>query len=356
VSAERVDPEQAPSATADEVPPIRILAIAGTGQNGATLVSRMLGELPGFVAIGEVGRLWDKGLVEHVECSCGSSFEACPFWSEVGRVSYGGWDSLDADDIVRLRDSLVLKESRFQHPFALPFLLMPGLWPQYRDRLVSYRGLMSTLYRGIHEVTAGRVIVDAMKIPAHVYMLSGLSSDFEVRFVHLVRDSRGVANSNAKVVPRQGSIADRPYRGRRGPAKSAIKWTWFNLSSEVLALARRVPMMRVRYESFVRDPAAELDRMASFMDEPIVDGDLAFLHDHEATLSSGHLVAGNRMRLRSGPIVISEDDAWRRDLSTRSRRVVTGLTWPMLRHYGHLPSNTSRILRPRRGRAPRPGL
>ena len=337
-----VRPEHARSVRADGVaPPIRILAIAGTGQNGATLVSRMLGELPGFVAIGEVGRLWDKGLIEHVECSCGATFQSCPFWSEIGRVTFGGWDRVDAAKIVRLRDSLVLKESRLQHPFALPFLLAPGLWPTYRDRLAAYRDLMSSLYRGIHEVAEAQVIVDAMKIPAHVYMLSGMIPEVDVRFVHLVRDSRGVANSNAKVVPRQGSIASQPYRGRRGPAKSAIRWTWFNLSSDVLSLVRRVPMIRIRYEEFVHEPAAALRRMAAFMDETIADDDLAFVQGHEATMSSGHLVAGNRMRLRSGPITISEDDAWRRDLSPRSRRVVTGMTWPMLRHYGHLGSASS---------------
>lgn len=336
-AAERVGPEQARSVSAGgRVPQIKILAIAGTGQNGATLVSRMLGELPGFLAIGEVGRLWDKGLIEHVECSCGAVFDACPFWTEIGRVAYGGWDRLDAAEIVRLRDSLVLKESRLQHPFALPFLLAPGLWPAYRDRLVAYQELMSTLYRGIHEVMPDRIIVDAMKIPAHVYMLSGLIPEFDVRFVHLVRDSRGVANSNAKVVPRQGSLAEQPYRGQRGPAKSAVRWTWFNLSSEVLSLVRRVPMMRIRYETFVHDPAAALKQMAAFMGESI--DDVAFLHGREASLSPGHLVAGNRMRLQSGPIVIREDDAWRRNLPPTSRRVVTGLTWPLLRHYGHLPS------------------
>ena len=146
------DPETQPTSSDDERPRIRILAIAGTGQNGSTLVSRLVGEVPGFVAVGEVGRLWDKGLIEGVECSCGEPVRACPFWREVGRVAFGGWDGVDAHRATDLRESLVLKDSRFQHPFALPFLLAPNLWPAFRGRLEEYQGLMSTLYEAIDEV------------------------------------------------------------------------------------------------------------------------------------------------------------------------------------------------------------
>ncbi len=316
----------------------RILAIAGTGQNGSTLVSRLLGELPGLVAIGEVGRLWDKGLIEGVECSCGEPVASCPFWSEVGRTGFGGWDRVDAERATWLRESLVLKDSRFPHPFALPFLLAPGLWPSYRARLEEYQALMSTLYGAIDEVSGGRIIVDAMKIPAHVYMLSGLRRRYDIRYLHLIRDSRGVANSNAKVVRRQGSLEDRPFRGQRGPVKSAVRWTWFNLSSEVLAGVRKMPMSRMRYEEFVGDPAAALRVVGDRFGIEIGEDDLGFLQGREADLSPGHLVAGNRMRLHSGPITIVEDAAWRRDLPERSQRIVTTLTWPLLRHYGHLPS------------------
>jgi len=47
--------------------PIEVLCLAGTSQNGATLLTRMLGRLPGFVAVGEIGYLRNKGLIENVE-------------------------------------------------------------------------------------------------------------------------------------------------------------------------------------------------------------------------------------------------------------------------------------------------
>ncbi|MBA3765170.1 MAG: sulfotransferase, partial [Actinobacteria bacterium] len=54
--------------------PIRVLCIAATGQSGSTLLARMLGEVPGYQAVGEVGRIWDRGLHDHIKCSCGEVF------------------------------------------------------------------------------------------------------------------------------------------------------------------------------------------------------------------------------------------------------------------------------------------
>ena len=55
--------------------PVRVLCVAATGQSGSTLLARMLGEVPGYQAVGEVGRVWDKGVDEHMNCSCGEPFD-----------------------------------------------------------------------------------------------------------------------------------------------------------------------------------------------------------------------------------------------------------------------------------------
>ena len=318
--------------------PIDVVAIAGTGQNGATLFCRMLGELPGHIAVGEIGRLWDKGLVENVECACGNPFHECPFWLEVGQRAFGGWDALDTTEVLRLYEGLTLKRSRLQHPFALPFILFPRLWGRYGRDLHAYESLMARLYRAILDVSGASVIVDSMKIPAHVYMVSR-NPAFRTKVLHLVRDSRGVAYSNTKQVERQGSQEDRPYRVQRHPRKTSVKWTWFNLSYPVLRWFG-TPIMRVRYETMVREPQQVLEQAAAFLDVPIGPDTLSFLHDGEVDLPAGHIPAGNRMRLLSGTITLRVDDAWKRELEPRSRRLVTAITWPLLRRYGYLGRDT----------------
>ena len=234
-----------------------MVAIAGTGQNGATLCCRMLGEFPGYFAVGEIGRLWDKGLIENVSCACGEPFRSCPFWAEVGERAYGGWDALDQTRRCASTSATRSSAAGCSIPFALPFILFPKLWPSFGRDLRAYQRLMERLYRAILEVSGAQVIVDSMKIPAHVYMVSR-APGFRTRVIHLVRDSRGVAYSNTKKVERQGSQEDRPFRVQRHPRKTSVKWTWFNLSYPVLRWFG-TPMMRIRYETLVREPRATLE-------------------------------------------------------------------------------------------------
>lgn len=316
-----------------------LLAIAGTGQNGATLLCRMLGEVPGFVAVGEIGRIWEKGLGEDVECSCGEAFSSCPFWKAVGERAFGGWNRLDPDDCRRLASSITLGRSRFPHPFALPLILMPWLAPRFRRNLEAYAGLLDRLYQGVRDVSSAEVIVDSMKIPAHIYLLA-TQDRFRARFVQLVRDPRGVAFSNTKRVTRQGSRADKPMRTTRTPRKSATKWLWFNLSFGLLR-ALRHPFVRLRYESFVREPEAALRLCAAQVGRTLAPADLTFLKGRTARLPTGHLVAGNRMRHLTGEIELRIDEAWRQGLPPGDQRTVERVASPLLRRYGYARGGTA---------------
>jgi hypothetical protein len=315
-------------------PRIDVLCVAATGQSGSTILTRLLGEVPGFFAAGEIGRVWDKGLVEDITCSCGQPFSACEFWTKVGEHAFGGWHHVDGAAVGRLRDSLSLKHLPLQHPFALPVLQRPGLSPRYRSRLERYMDHMRPVYAAIHELSGGRVIVDSMKIPSHVYMMALQMRDIDVRVAHHVRDSRGYAYSQVKFVERQGDPSRGAYRVRRPPWKSALKWDWVNESFDHLA-RRGVRTVRVRYEDLVHDPIPELRRVAGALGRTLSDDDLGFLHGGEADLGSGHIASGSRGRLRSGRITLREDLEWVESLSPSDRRTVTTLTRPLLRRYGY---------------------
>lgn len=313
---------------------ISVLCVAATGQSGSTIFTRMLGEVPGFVAAGEVGRVWDKGLVEDITCSCGEPFSACEFWTKVGERAFGGWDRVDGAALGRLRDSLSLQHLPLQHPFALPLLQWPSLSRAYRRRLERYMDHMQPVYEAIHELSGGRIIVDSMKIPAHVYMMALQMRGLDVRVGHHVRDSRGYAYSQVKYVERQGDPSRGTYRVRRSPRQSAVKWTWVNASFSHLA-ARGVPTARVRYEDLVHDPAPQLRRAAALFGRELTDDDLGFINGGEVELGTGHIASGSRGRLRSGTIRLREDLEWVDGLSARDRRLVTAITRPSLRRYGY---------------------
>ena len=83
-----------------------VVFIGGFGRSGSTLLERMLGCLDGVVTLGEVGHLWQRGIVNDESCACGQPFSRCPFWSEVGQRAFGGWTSVDAARVLDLKDKV----------------------------------------------------------------------------------------------------------------------------------------------------------------------------------------------------------------------------------------------------------
>lgn len=328
---------------------MELLCIAGTGRNGATLLTRMLGELPGYVGVGELGFLWDKGLIKNQDCSCGLPFLSCPFWEQVGKEAFGGWDQVDARRITMLRESASLRRRHLSLWMSLPFLLSPRLSPTYRRQLLDYAEVMGRLYRGIHAASGGRIIVDSMKRPYHV-LLSRHMPGIDLSVAHLVRDARGVVYSRFKVVDRrQATVATdllrvRAQAARKGattrgghpPIPSAFHWLSVNLAFQMVLRRLSIPTSVVRYEDLVQKPRQILRQLTGAADD-----DLVFVRENEVRgndvdLPPGHLVAGNQFRLSSGHLPLREDDAWRTGLARRQRRAVELLTWPLMRRYAYL--------------------
>src|SRR5580700_2943144 len=62
----------------------KVLYIAGSNRCGSTLLARLLGDLPGFVAIGEgLVHFFCGSSEDHVPCGCGLAVQDCSFWKGV---------------------------------------------------------------------------------------------------------------------------------------------------------------------------------------------------------------------------------------------------------------------------------
>ncbi len=135
-----------------EIQPPAIVLIGGTGRSGSTLLDRLLGELPGFVAVGELRYTWREALADNRYCGCGARFLDCPFWSEVGRRAFGGWDQIDPCEAVALERSI----ARHRH---IPWLAMGEAAPDRYARLLGrYLDMLGPLYAAIREVSGGRPV------------------------------------------------------------------------------------------------------------------------------------------------------------------------------------------------------
>ncbi len=305
----------------------RVLYIGGSGRSGSTLLDRMLGQLPGVFSVGELRLIWREGLLENRLCGCGTPFLECHFWAEVGGRAFGGWDRVEAAAVVRLEKAV--SRQRF-----LPFLLAPKLRPAYSRKLDAYSRLLGRLYEGIREVAGARIIVDSSKDPAYAFVLRRVPN-VDLRAVHLVRDSRGVAFSSAKRSPGPGTTERLRQLPRFHPLDMSFRWLIYNLLVELLAASGTATIL-VRYETLVQSPREEIVRVAQHHGGQVEDEALAFVKDRELELETNHTVSGNPMRLGQGRMPFQLDEEWKKALARPYRDLVTLVTWPLLRRYGYL--------------------
>jgi Sulfotransferase family len=305
--------------------PGRVLLISGWGRCGSTLLEMLLGQVPGLVSAGEVREIWLRGCVENRPCGCGKAFRNCPFWSSVGDLAYDGWDTLDLDALLHSRFT-------FDRPWGAP-RLVTRLQPGRREaELECYTDALSRLYRAIRTVSGASVVVDSSKIPTHGLILRCIPG-LDVRTVHLVRDSRGVAYSTAKQVVNHVSVGEPTFLPRYGAMASAARYDLYN-GMALLLRTVGVPYLRLRYEDLMADPASQLHEVLAHAGGPS-NVDLSFLSGDQVELAENHQVAGNPVRHTQGTLMLRLDDEWRVKMAARNRWAVTALTLPFLAAYGY---------------------
>jgi hypothetical protein len=315
----------------DKLP--RIIYLGGLGRSGSTLIERLLGELPGVCALGEVVHMWRRGIALGERCGCGEPFPGCRFWRQVGEVGFGGWDRVDTCRVTQLRSAV--DRNRF-----IPLLARPGLRPGFGRGLDEYLSYYRRLYAAVGEVSGCDAVVDSSKHASLAFCLRSCP-DLDVRVVHVVRDSRAVAHSWTTRVARPDS--EDSHMRTYAPVASAAQWNAQNLALHLLAHAG-APTLRVRYEDLVEAPEAALRGIAAFAeiaaDEPGGAGAMPFLgRDRDgpwAQLGTAHTASGNPMRFLTGKIPIRQDERWRTAMPAAQRRAVTALTLPLLARYGYM--------------------
>ncbi len=316
------------AAEIQRMPPgsIAVTFIGGCQRSGSTLLERMLGQVAGHVSAGEVVHLWSRGVRGRELCGCGEPFDRCPFWCEVGRKAFGGWDAIDVERALWLQRKV--DRNRY-----IIFMLFPRLSRRYGGYLREYARFLSSLYAAIGQVGGG-VVVDSSKHASTAFLLRSIPA-IRMVVVHLVRDGRGVAYSLGKRVPRPEVRGGPALMHRSGPVRSSMEWLAFNGLFHLLGLAGS-PVHRVRYEDLVADPSAQL---RAVLDATTAGGspdrDFGFVHGRTIVLGPDHTVSGNPMRFERGETALRPDDAWRTKMPRLDRRITSLITWPLLRVYGY---------------------
>jgi hypothetical protein len=298
--------------------PLKVLFIGGYGRSGSTLLDRVLGQIPGFLSVGELRHVFQEGYIENRRCGCGEPFGECEFWRAVTRRAFGSLEGEELEHVAALKE-------RVDQWWLLPLLgRRIGTRAQRRD-VDQYRRILRRLYGAIAAESGAAVLIDSSKDVSHGYALRGLG-DLDLYVLHLVRDSRAVAWSWQRRKFNPGNGED---MNRYSLLRTSAEWSLINALTR-LHRPTGARYTTLRYGDFTADPEAAVDRILAFLDEPDRPNPVI---DHTVHLRTDHTAAGNPNRFRQGDVEITPDEEWREAMPTTSRLLVTTLTAPGLHRY-----------------------
>jgi hypothetical protein len=303
-----------------------VVYIAGSGRSGSTLLERALGEIPGFVNVGELIDLYRR-VADHGErCGCGQEFAQCPFWSRVGDRAVGGWQE---QKLAATRDL----QSKVARQRRMPGLLAMRLaGARFRAEVAAYGASYAGLYEAIAAEAGAACVVDASKWPVQALALARAGLD--VRVIHLVRDVRGVAYSLGKRdVSRPHAVGEADVMTYLSPAEAAARWVAVQGQAGLLRRCG-LPVARVCYEEFSRRPRQAVEAALAGIGLSVPSAHLAHIGDGRVTLGTSHGLSGNPSRFRNGEITLRADETWRASMSRRDRLIVTAIGLPLMLRYG----------------------
>lgn len=128
--------------------------------------------------LGDTRRLWQRGIVDNEECSCGLPFHECRFWRAVGKTAFGGWDHVDVAGFTGLAGAA--SPPRYLGPAA------PAGRLERRQQLARYTGYYQAIYAAARDVSGADVLIDTGGDPMLAYALSH-NREIDLRFLELTR-------------------------------------------------------------------------------------------------------------------------------------------------------------------------
>ena len=266
----------------------KLIYIGGYGRSGSTLLEYLLTTSPSVVACGEVARHLKRfGSIK--TCTCGHAMQECPVWGAFQHNSR--------------------KLEGLDHQ-QLTLAILEHLAAQY-DAMVD----------------ASKTAWGSFFIPSR--LATQLGQDFFL--IHLVRDPRAVCWSAIRT-----SVKHQDTRLTSAPILRCLRtcagWMVANIACELFRLRHREQYVRLAYEDLARLPRLVSQ---SVLAKVSVQSPVDIGQNHH--FDNRHQLYGNSMRFRPLSLeTITEDVAWKQQLSKAMRRLTMVLCWPLAVRYGYV--------------------
>lgn len=303
---------------------IKWVYIAGRGHSGSTMLDAMLGNARDIESVGELV----SGMGRYDEaCSCGETFEECPYWRTVRKRF--------TETTGRSWDVAVSRSKGQAHIKALPRTLSARSNKRWVEELRDITRAIGEAI-AVSAPTEPALIVDSSKeITRALFFLRFVS---DARVIHLMRHPVSILQSDYYRL--KGGTGFKFLRRRFHPRRffgpflfvSVLTWITGNLLADLARSFGRDRFLRVRYEKIIADPISQIDRIEAFLGCSL-DEVRRRLSENEA-FDVGHNIGGNHMRL-AGEFVFDPGKSRRKGLPIRYAIMAWLMTWPLLLAYGY---------------------
>lgn len=287
-----------------------IVFIIGSAHSGSTILDMALGSSPNAFSLGEISQL-PKEVEKNTPCVCGEPIRKCPFWLGVNEIMKrrNNIDFMNKPDTLQLEHNnklTSLQKVRKTLGFS-------------RDDLIGSNS--KKLYDAIFEQSQADILIDSRKeFKRAIYLRPNLSS-FRIVFIHLIRDVRGVVNSEKKKsyqVQLPGTTE--PITLSREPKTlDEILKIWIRGNLKISFFLRTLGLSKrshlVRYEEFTEKPVEILNKLANWLGLSNIDNMIHFgsvIH---------HNVHGNPSRFNTKEI-IPHIKKWKIRLTAEELRLI----------------------------------
>lgn len=291
-------------------------------RSGSTLLDIILGNQPEILSCGELMGLASHGWIKKEYCSCENKVEECAFWSEV-HTKWHQKTGLTAENLQAL-------QNKYERLRSLLIIIKNKISPSQEFK--TYQRATLSLFEAISDVSGKHKIIDSSKSPSRLLALSTIKQ-FQIKPIHLVRDSRAVSWSMAKAYPKDIKAGIENDMPPKSVTKTAFMWLFYNLQASLTATLTNTQKAKlIRYEDLTASPQETLTKACSYCEcEPNA---LIEKLENNQPFTTEHVAAGNRLRMKKN-IHIKHDDEWERTMPADLKRKAERVTGLLLKKYGY---------------------
>lgn len=261
----------------------RIFLISGAGRSGSTLLTIILDNHKDCIAVGELINYISNGIFNDEYCSCGKVVSRCDFWPEV-KYDWDQTRQLSLEQYNKVQRSVTKNKGTFR---LVKNIIAPS--QEFKKYLQDTR----SLYESIFRISGKKYIIDASKPAQRIMILKLCDINFSV--LHLTRKFSMVLNSNKKSFKKD--LKAGLEKASKPQKTSYVLLTWLINNFFVRLFSIGTNRIRLKYENIINDLDHEIQKVFN------LDSDFQEKIKNRGPFLSKHIVAGNRIRMKSELVV-----------------------------------------------------